>query len=138
MDTKQANGSADGEGTDLQRFIDALPVATVVLDERGLLQTVNEKARALLNRDLYFFKGKAPGVVFECEHAPLAGGCGGNVHCSGCAIRLAITETFTSGKAVYRMGATLRVPKKGEPEEFHYYISTRKRGDAVLLTLETA
>ncbi len=125
-----------GEGVGLQEFIDSLPVATVVLDEKGLVQTVNEQARSLLNKDLFFFKGRAPGVVFECDYAHLPGGCGGTVHCSGCAIRIAITETFTTGNPVFRMGATLKALKAGDPADIHLTISTRKRGDVVLLTME--
>ena len=126
------------EGITLQEFIDTLIVAVIVLDQRGSIQTVNEKARSLFNKELFFFRGRSIGRVFECEYAQLPGGCGESIHCSGCAIRLAVTETYTSGKPVFRMGATLKDLKPGERQEIHYYISTRKRGDAVLLEIEEA
>jgi hypothetical protein len=121
---------------DLQEFIDKLIVAVIVLDQNGSIQTVNEKARLLFNKELFFFKGKSVGQVFECEYAELPEGCGETVHCSGCAIRKAITETFTTGSPIFRIGATLKDVKPGEPIKIHYYISTRKRGDAVLLQIE--
>ena len=124
------------EGISLQDFIDTMIVAIIVLDEKGSIQTVNEKARSLFNKELFFFKGQSIGRVFECEYAQLPGGCGETVHCSGCAIRMAVTETFTSGNPVYRMEATLKDVKLGEQYKIHYYISTRKRGDAVLLQIE--
>ena len=126
------------EGISIQEFIDNLIVAIIVLDQKGSIQTVNEKARSLFNQELFFFKGRTMGKVFECEYAQLPEGCGETVHCSGCAIKTAVTETFTSGNPVFRMGATLKDLKPGEPEKIHYYISTRKRGDAVLLQIEEA
>ena len=126
------------EGISIQEFIDNLLVAIIVLDQKGSVQTVNEKARSLFNKELFFFKGSSIGKVFECEYAQLPEGCGETVHCSGCAIRTAVTETFTSGNPVIRMGATLKDLKPGEPKKIHYYISTRKIGDAVLLQIEEA
>ena len=124
------------QGLTLQEFIDKQVVAIIVLDGNGTLQTVNEKARELFNKDLYLFKGEAPGRVFECEYAQLPEGCGQTVHCSGCAIRIAITETFASGEPVFKMRATLKTVKQGEPQEICYYISTRKRGDSIILQIE--
>jgi PAS domain-containing protein len=126
------------EGIDIQEFIDNLIVAIIVLDQKGSIQTVNEKARSLFNKELFYFKGRSIGKVFECEYAQLPEGCGETVHCSGCAIRKAVTETFTSGNPVFRMEATLKDLKPGELQKIHYYISTRKRGDAVLLQIEGA
>lgn len=126
------------EGLSLQEFIDNLIVAIIVLDQKGSVQTVNEKARSLFNKELFFFKGRSIGKVFECEYAQLPEGCGETVHCSGCAIRRAVTETYISGNPVFRMEATLKDLKPGEPQKIHYYISTRKRGDAVLLQIEEA
>jgi nitrogen fixation/metabolism regulation signal transduction histidine kinase len=126
----------DPNGMSLQEFIDKLIVAVIVLDQNGSIETVNEKARLLFNKELFFFKGKSVGQVFECDYAQLPEGCGETVHCSGCAIKKAITETFTTGRPVYRMGATLKDLKPGEPIKIHYYVSTRKRGDAVLLQVE--
>ena len=124
------------EGVSLQEFLDSLIVPTILLDQKGSIQTVNEKARLFFNKDLFFFKGKAPGDVFECEYAKLPGGCGLTVHCSGCTIRQAITETFTSGRPVVKREATLKYAGKGESQEIRYYISTRKTGDAVILQIE--
>jgi PAS domain-containing protein len=126
------------EGMSIQEFIDNLIVAIIVLDQRGSIQTVNEKARALFNKELFFFKGRSIGKVFECEYAELSEGCGETVHCSGCAIKTAVTETFTTGNPVFRMEATLKDLKPGEQLKIHYYISTRKRGEAVLLQIEEA
>lgn len=126
------------EGITIQEFVDKLIVAIIVLDQKGSIQTVNEKARSLFNKELFFFKGRSIGKVFECEYAQLPEGCGETVHCSGCAIKTAVTETFTTGNPVFRMGATLKDLKPGEPQKIHYYISTRKRGDAVLLQIEEA
>ena len=126
------------EGISLQEFIDTMIVAIIVLDHKGSIQTVNEKARSLFNKELFFFKGQSIGRVFECEYTNLPGGCGETVHCSGCGIRIAVTETFTTGNPVYRMETTLKDLKPGEPLKIHYYISTRKRGDAVMLQIEEA
>ena len=128
----------DSNCMSLQEFIDKLIVAVIVLDKNGAIETVNEKARLLFNKELFFFRGKSVGQVFECEYAQLPEGCGETVHCSGCTIRMAITETFTTGRPIFRKGATLKDLKPGEPIKIHYYVSTRKRGDAILLHVEEA
>ena len=124
------------EGITLQEVIDKQIAPIIVLDQEGLVQTVNEKARELFNQTLYYFRGKTVGKVFECKYAQLPEGCGKTVHCSSCSIRLAISETFTSGKPVTRMGATLKSLGSGEQQEIHYYISTMKRRDAVILQID--
>ena len=47
------------EGISIQEFIDNLIVAIIVLDQKGSIQTVNEKARSLFNKELFFFKDKS-------------------------------------------------------------------------------
>ena len=122
-------------GVGLQEHLDSLPVPVVLLDKDGLIQAVNEKARFLLYKDLLNFRGEAFGVVFECRNAGLPGGCGGTVHCSGCAIRQAVTETYRTGEPVHERGATLRPAGRGEEPEIRMLISTKKLGDAVLLKI---
>jgi len=125
-------------GVLLQDYLDALPFPVVMIGENGLIQTVNEKARYLFYKDLLNFRGEAPGLAFECRYARRPGGCGSTVHCSGCAIRLSIEETFTTGEPVTRRGATLRPVGSGGEKEIGLFISTRKLGKAVLLRIELA
>ena len=122
-------------GVGLQGYLDSLPEPVLLVDGDGRIQAVNEKARNLLHRDLLNFRGEAFGVAFECRYARLPGGCGRTVHCSGCTIRQAVTETYQTGETVLERGATLQPAGLDEKPEVRMLISTKKLGDAVLLKI---
>ena len=123
-------------GVPLRRFIDLLDVPVVVVGEDDDVRAANRLACELIGRDVSRIEGLKGGAVFECAYASLPGGCGNTVHCSGCAIRCSVTETFETGASLLRVPATLTQCAAGEECEIRLLISTEKAVDLVLLRID--
>ena len=61
------------------------------------VKTANGRARELLQKELPAIEGYQGGDMFECEYSKLPEGCGKTYHCSACAIRRTVTDTFKTG-----------------------------------------
>lgn len=120
------------DGVKLSRFLDSLKLPVIVCDRKDHVQSLNAAAAAALGIDRGEFVGNTPGLVFECEYARFPEGCGRTVHCSGCAIRMAIQRTGETGQTVFRQPATLTKNDR----EISLLITTEKLGDLVLLRLD--
>jgi len=123
-------------GEDLSSFINNLPAPVVVVDEEGIVLTVNDRAQTLLLKTLPEIEGYRGGEVFECAYARLPEGCGQTVHCSGCTVRRAVMETFQSGESQVKTPAYLH---QGIPESYRrtdLLISTEKVSGLVLLRID--
>lgn len=123
-------------GAKLHAFLDRLDAPIVVIDEDGIVKSCNSKACALLDKELSQIEGFLPGEVFRCIHSMLPAGCGGSIHCSGCALRRTISETYATGKSFTRVPAFLKPVVPGETEEISMLISTEKVGDCVMLRID--
>jgi hypothetical protein len=123
-------------GMPLLEYLDGLGVSIVVVDAQGVVQTANEPARALLQKDLPEIEGYKGGDVFECQYAKLPEGCGHTVHCSGCAIRRTVMSTFHTGQNRSRVPACLNREASDGIHETQFLISTEKVGDVVLLRID--
>lgn len=123
-------------GIRLQNYLNLLDAPVVAVDAAGVVKVANDKACALFGKGASSVVGRKGGDVFECIHAGEPGGCGGTVHCSACAIRKAVTETFASGKPSIRVPAYLKQVRAGRKGEISLYISTEKVGDAVFLRID--
>ena len=96
----------------------------------------NMKAREVLGKDLPQIKGFKGGNIIECVHAHEPGGCGRTEHCSGCALRLTVEDTYKTGKSHLRVPAYADVPVKGKPNKISFLISTEKVKGVVLLRID--
>ncbi|MFH1123775.1 MAG: hypothetical protein V1758_08980 [Pseudomonadota bacterium] len=123
-------------GVDLQVFLDSLKVPVLVVDSNKTVVTGNNQAQVLFNKTLLAIQGYKPGEVFECPYARLPEGCGNTVHCSGCAIRRAVMETYSTGKSLLRIPATLNQCSSEKPEKIKLLISTERLADVVLLRID--
>lgn len=123
-------------GMSVPKFLEGLDGPVVVVDSNGNIRTGNTKALELVGKDLSEIEGYAPGEVFECEYARLPDGCGNTVHCSGCAIRNAVNETYTTGKSLLRLPATWQLHTSEATQEIRLLISTEKVADVVLLRID--
>ena len=74
--------------------------------------------------------------MFECAYARLPEGCGGTVHCSGCAIRRSVYETYETGESRNNIPATLRCDLNNPSHDVIMHISTEKMGNVVLLRID--
>ncbi|MBX7259894.1 MAG: hypothetical protein K1Y02_26305 [Candidatus Hydrogenedentes bacterium] len=124
-------------GTSLREFLDDLKTPTIVFDSETRLVKANHVACKLLGKKEVDVKGQLGGEVFECAYSKLPEGCGRTIHCSGCAIRRSVEDTFRTGTTHRRVPATLNHDGDGTIQLIHYLISTELVGGVVLLKLET-
>jgi len=122
------------KGVSLQRFIDSLSVPVLVVD--GDCRTVG------MNGACEHFAGQSASVqhellgpVFSCAYSRLPGGCGRTIHCSGCAIRRAVTHTFATGEPQVSP-ATLVVSDSDHSTAVDLIVTTIKTEGVVLLRLQ--
>lgn len=120
------------QGVNVYRFLDSLNTPLFVRGEDDNVQFVNRAAATLLGLDRSELTPKKPGLVFECQYARLPEGCGNTIHCSGCAMRLAIKQTATTGQGVVRQPAKLKL----EDREAGLLITTEKVGDLILMRID--
>jgi len=123
-------------GVPLLDFLDLLGVPVLVTDSDVVVKLANKPLLTLLGRSLSQVKGQRGGDVFECAYARLPGGCGKTVHCSGCAIRRAVTETFTTGKSLRKVLAYLNRDMVTQFLQLGLVISTEKMCGMVLLRID--
>jgi len=121
------------QGVTLQSYIDSLAIPIFVIDDKGVVQTVNNKACQALGKNPADIVHHLGGDVFECEHARLPGGCGKTIHCSGCSIRRAVTECYNSGEPKSMVPACVN-PET--PSAVELMITTIRVNDGVLLRID--
>lgn len=105
--------------------------APVFVIEDDVAVGANRAARVLVDKELPQILERRGGEIFECVHAQDSAGCGNTVHCSGCTVRRAVTETLDTGHSV--VGRV--VAPAGRPDA-RFRVTTEKRGQAVLLRIE--
>jgi PAS domain-containing protein len=123
-------------GVELELFLDSLLVPIVVVNRGGTIVTVNHGARRLLQKRLPEIEGYKGGEVFECAYARLPEGCGNTTHCSGCAIRRTVMQTYETGRSFLKVPATLNRNAPEDPEKMNLLISTERLADLVLLRID--
>ena len=123
-------------GVPLLDFLDGLGMPVLVVDRDVVATFANRPLLDLLGKDLPRVKGHRGGDVFECAYAQLPGGCGNTYHCSGCAIRRAVTETFTTGKSLRNVPAYLNRDMATLMLQLALIISTEKAWGMVLLRID--
>jgi len=116
----------------LQDFLDGLSAPILVIDATIRILTANQAACQLLSKDLRIIRNHLPGDVSECQNAALPGGCGGTVHCSGCAVRLTVTDTMRTGRSHKEVPAYVNQKDR----RLSLRISTEKAGECVLLRID--
>ena len=123
-------------GMALLDFLDGLGVPVLLADGDGVVELANKPLLELLGKEPSQVRGRRGGDVFECAYARLPEGCGRTVHCSGCAIRRAVTETFTTGKSLYGVRAYLNRGAATQLLQLGLVISTEKAWGMVLLRID--
>ena len=78
------------------------------------------------------------GLLFECENAFMPGGCGNTVHCEGCSVRNAITDTAQSSFPHEREQTCLRQRDPVRRRGLQLTFSTLKSADVVIFRIDRA
>lgn len=124
-------------GLPLKEFLDLLPAPVLLVDSDVKVKTANLHARSIIQKDIREIEGYKGGDVFECSYASQPGGCGQTIHCSGCAIRISVTDTYKTGKSLLKIPACLQKKSLGDSYDLHCFISTEKIGEFVLLRIDS-
>jgi len=124
-------------GIDISKYVSLLDVPVLIVDDDVTVLDANAPARELAKKPAGRILGSRAGTVFECRYSHLPGGCGRSIHCSGCAIRISVRETWETGQPVVDRPAILN-RQSGEDGRIHFLVSTRKEGSAVLLFIRSA
>lgn len=119
----------------LRNYLDSFTLPIILVNSEGKAAMTNATACAALGKCADEIEGQLGGVVFECAHARLPGGCGQTVCCSGCVIRRTVMATFTDGKSRKRVPAALTRDTQAD-QQIDLLISTEKAGDYVLLRID--
>ena len=122
-------------GVKLREYIESIPVPVLVVNADASVYGANTPARAIFRKELPEVTEQFLGNVFECRYARLPGGCGKTVHCSGCTIRRAVTETSSTGKSLQHIPSTLLQDLPAGMNEMRFLISTEMVGEVVLLQI---
>lgn len=123
-------------GISLGEFLDDLDAPVMLVDSDVTVMLANKLVRSILNKDISQIQGRRGGDVFECVYARLPGGCGRTIHCGGCAIRRAVTDTFLTGRGHAAVLATIHPDFGKSSRQVAIRISTEKIWNMVLLRLE--
>jgi hypothetical protein len=111
-------------------------VPVLAVNDMGQVTMANKAVLAMLGKDPTQVEGFNRGDVFECAYARLPEGCGKTVHCSGCAIRRAVSETFTTGRSLSKVPAYLNRDAATQFLQLGLLISTEKLWGMVLLRID--
>jgi len=117
----------------LERYLDRLTEPVIVVDDDVTALYLNRQALNVLGKTSKETLGRKGGEVFDCIYSQLPEGCGRTIHCSGCAIRRAVTSTHTTGKAQVQVPATLTKGDPDQPDSIACTITTVKKGNVVML-----
>jgi len=118
-------------------FLESLAEPVLVVDGDVVALTANSKARQVLGKELSQIKGFKGGDIIECTHAHEPGGCGGSIHCSGCAIRRNVEDTYVTGNGHLQVPAYADIPVEGTVRSVCFLISTEKVAGVVLLRIDS-
>ena len=122
-----------------QASIDDLPVPILVFELYAgtyiITTSANKRACEVLGRDRQETVQHLVGNVFACVHACLPEGCGRSTHCSGCALRNVIVDTYQKRSPQYEVQATLKRSIDGQAVSSLLSLSTIKSGNMVILRL---
>jgi hypothetical protein len=122
-------------GVSLKNYLESLHIPIVALDGNGTVIGINAAAIAAYKGKAVIENAEWQEKVFECAHARLPEGCKNRVHCSGCAIRIAATHAFNSGKEIINVPAHLNHCSSDLCENTELLISADKIDNIVFLRI---
>ena len=131
------SGDAFHIGIPLFEYLETINLPVILVDSNVVILYANKAALIFLNKCDYEVNNHIGGDVFECKYAHLPGGCGKTIHCSGCTIRNAVTETYTHKKMLINAPAVLTQKEVFSCTDIDMMISTEMAGDVVMLRIDT-
>jgi hypothetical protein len=123
-------------GMPLRDFLDGIAAPVLLISSNATITYANKTAQLFLMKDPSRIEGFRGGDVFECAYANLPEGCGQTIHCSGCTVRRAVTETFLTGRSLREVPAYLNQQISARCNYLDLHISTEKAWNMVLLRID--
>jgi hypothetical protein len=124
------------KGMPLLEYLDGLGAPVAVVDGDRRVRAANKQLCGLLHQDLSSIEGKRGGEVFECAYAQLPEGCGQTIHCSACAAKRTVMETYHTGVSRERVPACLQEGTPDNPRRVELLISTERIANYVLVRID--
>lgn len=133
----QASTSCNNRKENSQTVLHAceFPALLMQADPRQVV-TANKKACDLFGKNLSQIDGHRGGQVFDCIHSFTEAGCGKDINCENCKIKIAVVETFTTGESQDGVQTILDIKKHNEITPYDMQVSTEKIGDFALVTIQ--
>jgi len=124
--------SAQWGGLSVGEYLDrfTFPVLVVTGDRRVV--AANQPMADRLGKSERALFGLLGGEAMECAYSRTPEGCGRQLHCHTCTVRLAVSYTWDSGRSLVQVPASLTLTEGN----VRFLISTEKRGDTVVVMLE--
>lgn len=122
-------------GVPLQRYLDSLKMPVIALNGDDRVIAVNCEAFGIYSGKTGEEMAEWPDRIFECAHARLPERCGNTVHCSGCAIRFAATDSYRTGESQRDLPAHSSHCDSGPPDKAELLISADRVDKIVFLRI---
>lgn len=122
-------------GVSLSTYLDSLNMPVVALDGNDSLIGINSTAAEIYRGKAVLEQFEWQEKIYECAHARLPQGCNETVHCSGCAIRIVTSASFSSGESIYNVPAQLHHCSSDRTEKAELLISADKIDTIVFLRI---
>lgn len=122
-------------GVNLDRYLETFKFPVVALDSNGALIGINSSAKKEYKDKVVLEDAAWGSKIYECSHSRLPLGCKEAIHCSGCAIRIAInqtTESNTNNQAVPAQLNQCCGDKNAQPE---LLVSADRVGNTIFLRI---
>jgi hypothetical protein len=127
----------DGEKARLSEFISSFDHPILVMDAEVRAAFANDSLLSLLAKSLESVEGKLGGEVIECQHSRSPEKCGRTDHCSGCALRMAVTHTMNTGEPHEHVKSFhIIMNSDNTTKKVNLFFSTEKINNYVLVTIE--
>jgi len=123
-------------GVSLQRYLDSLNFPIALVDSAGTVIIENIAANESASAEVKEPDTSWGGKIYECSHARLPERCDNTIHCSGCTIRFAATETYQTGREIDAMPALVNGCSSSPEQRCDYLISTRLVNGVVHLRID--
>lgn len=125
-------------GVTLKRYLDSLKIPVALVDREGMILQMNCTAQDCSGAPEPRQSEEWESKIYECAHARLPERCTHDIHCSGCTIRFAVTETYATGRDVISVPALVNSCTSSPSQPCDYLISTRMVKGVVHLVIESA
>lgn len=120
----------------VDRYLDGMETPVLLVNQDLTTTFANRAAIRVLGAAGGSLLNQKPGTVLLCPYARMEGGCGRQVHCSGCTIRRCIEITRDTGAPFFEVPILLSHEGLSGPDESAYLLSAIRLGSMVVLKLD--